>query len=81
MRRRSRTSKRRQEVVAESIGGSFRVAYIDTVADFGFYTEVVESRPGFLEQLQAIAQTCAHWDGSDPVRLLTRDGYRVEEVD
>ncbi len=69
------------EVVAESIGGSFRVAYIDTVADFGFYTEVVESRPGFLEQLQAIAQTCAHWDGSDPVRLLTRDGYRVEEVD
>jgi Glyoxalase/Bleomycin resistance protein/Dioxygenase superfamily len=65
------------DVVAESLSGSFRVAYVDTVADFGFYTEVVEARPGFLEQLHAIDQTCAHWDGTDPVRLLTRDGYRT----
>ena len=57
--------------------GPFRVAYFDTVEDFGFYTEVVEETPGFLAQLGMIAETCASWDGTDPVRLLTRDGYRV----
>ena len=64
-------------LVAESAGGRFRVAYIDTVADFGFYTEVVERSAGFLENLDAISRTCAEWDGTDPIRLLTRDGYRV----
>ena len=64
-------------VAAESLGGSFRVAYVDTVAEFGFYTEVVEYSPRLLEQLQSISATCATWDGTDPVRLLTRDGYRV----
>ena len=65
------------EVAAESLAGGFRVAYVDTSADFGFYTEVVELVPGFLEQLDAVAQTCATWDGADPIRLLTRGGYRV----
>jgi len=65
------------EPAAESIGGSLRVAYFDTVADFGFYTEVIEHTPSLLRRLGAISQTCAHWDGTDPVRLLTRDGYRV----
>jgi hypothetical protein len=54
-----------------------RVAYFDTVADFGFVTEVVEDAPGFLAQLAGIARTCAEWDGRDPVRVLTRDGYRT----
>jgi hypothetical protein len=67
------------EVAAESLGGSFRVAYVDTVAAFGFYTEVVEHTPRFMEQLDAISRTCATWDGTDPVRLLTRSGYRVPE--
>jgi len=67
------------EVTAESLGGSFRVAYVDTVATFGFYTEVVEHTPCFLEQLQSISSTCARWDGTDPVRLLTRGGYRVPD--
>ena len=66
-------------VVAESLEGRFRVAYVDTVATFGFYTEIVEQVPGFLGQLEAVSQTCAHWDGRDSVRLLTRDGYRVPE--
>ncbi len=64
-------------VAAESTGGRFRIAYIDTATDFGFYTEVVEETSGFLAQLRQIAETCANWDGADPVRLLTRDGYRV----
>ena len=67
------------EVAAESLGGSFRVAYVDTVAAFGFYTEIVEHTPRFIEQLEAISHTCATWDGTDPVRLLTRGGYRVPE--
>ena len=67
------------EVAAESLGGRFRVPYIDTVAAFGFYTEVVEYTPRFLEQLDEISRTCATWDGSDPVRLLIRGGYRVPE--
>jgi hypothetical protein len=65
------------DVVAESVGGRFGVAYVDTSADFGFYTEVVEHTPGFVEQLETLSRTCADWDGTDPVRLLTRDGYRV----
>ncbi len=64
-------------LAAESPGGRFRIAYFDTVEDFGFYTEVVEETAGFLAQLRQIAQTCANWEGADPVRLLTRDGYRV----
>ncbi len=67
------------KIAAESSTGKFRVAYVDTAADFGFYTEIVESAPGFLEQLRAISDTCAGWDGSDPVRIMTRDGYRVPE--
>ncbi len=54
-----------------------RVAYVDTVADFGFYVEVIEQTPLFVKQIAAIAQTCAQWDGTDPIRLLTRDGYRT----
>ena len=65
------------QLAGESASARFRVAYFDTVADFGFYTEIVEETPDFLAQLQQISETCAAWDGSDPVRLLTRDGYRV----
>jgi len=54
-----------------------RIAFYDTVRDFGFFTEVVEASPSFLANLAKIAQTCAAWDGTDPVRLITRDGYRT----
>lgn len=59
--------------------GPFRVSYFDTAADFGFYTEVVEHTPEFHAQLTRISRTCAAWDGTDPVRLLTRNGYRTPE--
>lgn len=42
-----------------------------------FFTEVVEHTPQFLAQVARVAATCADWDGTDPVRLLTRDGYRT----
>ena len=65
------------EVACEIPGtrGAPSVAYVDTVADFGFFTEVVEGSELFLAQLAAISATCATWDGTDPVRALTRDGY------
>jgi hypothetical protein len=54
-----------------------RVAYFDTVAEFGFFTEIAEETPRFVADLARIAQTCAEWDGRDPVRILTRGGYRT----
>jgi hypothetical protein len=64
-------------VIAEVEGGAFRVAYCDTHKDFGFISELVEDNPMFRGQLTAISETCAAWDGQDPVRLLVRGGYRV----
>ncbi len=65
------------ELASEIEARGQRVAFFDTVADFGFMVEVTEAVPGFLDQLTAISRTCADWDGSDPVRILTRDGYRI----
>jgi hypothetical protein len=65
------------DVVGEIAAGDLRVAYVDTTADFGFYTEVVSKNSDFVARWQQISRTCAAWDGADPVRLLTRDGYRV----
>jgi Glyoxalase/Bleomycin resistance protein/Dioxygenase superfamily len=65
------------DVVGEVTAGDLRVAYVDTTADFGFYTEVVSTNPGFIARWRQISETCATWDGSDPVRFATSDGYRV----
>ena len=65
------------EIVGEITTGELRVGYVDTVADFGFYTEVVSSNPTFFARWDQVSQTSATWDGTDPVRLATRDGYRV----
>jgi hypothetical protein len=65
------------ELASEMNPGSGRIAFYDTVQDFGFFTEVVEASPSFLTNLAKISQTCAAWDGTDPVRLITRDGYRT----
>lgn len=65
------------ELVCEVVSYGQHVAYFDTVSDFGLYVEVIEQVPLFAKQIAAIAQTCAQWDGTDPIRLLTRDGYRT----
>jgi hypothetical protein len=62
------------DIAAESLSGRFRVAYIDTSNDFGFYTEVVESTPGFLTNLGKLAHAAETWDGTNPVRRLGPDG-------
>jgi hypothetical protein len=63
------------ELIGEITTPTQRVGYFDTVEEFGFFTEVVEDTPGFLDQLAAISRTCADWDGTDPVRILRRGGY------
>jgi Glyoxalase/Bleomycin resistance protein/Dioxygenase superfamily len=64
------------ELASEIIVPGQRVAFYDTVDEFGLFTEVAEQSDGFLEDLGQRAQICADWDGTDPVRLLTEDGYR-----
>ncbi len=56
-----------------------RVAFFDTVEDFGFFTEVVEEKPSFQANLSKISRTCAEWDGTDPIRILTRNGYHTPD--
>jgi hypothetical protein len=69
--------ERGYELVGEVTTPELKVAYVDTTADFGFYTEIVSTHPAFLARWQGVADACATWDGSDPVRFQTRDGYRV----
>ena len=64
----------------DASSGANTSAFFDTVDDFGFYTEIVEEVPGIPRGPGTrIARTCAEWDGTDPVRILTRDGYRTPE--
>jgi hypothetical protein len=65
------------ELACEFTSPGQRVAFFDTVSDFGFFTEVAEGKSSFLANLARISQTCSQWDGADPIRLLTRDGYRT----
>lgn len=69
------------DIACEMTDPRNRVAYVDTVQDFGFYTEIVEDKPSFRANLARIAETCASWDGvTDPIRFLTRDGYTTSET-
>lgn len=47
-----------------------RVAYIDTSADVGLYTEIIEESADFVRALRGTARACAGWDGADPIRHL-----------
>lgn len=67
------------ELACEFLNFGQRVAFMDTFADFGFFTEIVEEKPSFRTNLATIAHTCETWDGTDPIRILTRDGYRVPD--
>lgn len=67
------------ELACEFTSPGQRVAFFDTIEDFGFFTEVAEEKASFHTNLSKISQTCAEWDGSDPIRILTREGYRTPE--
>lgn len=56
--------------LASEITDPQRVAYVDTFADFGFYTEIVDADPGFLGMLGKASAKAATWDGDRPVRVI-----------
>jgi hypothetical protein len=64
-------------LASEVAAPGWRIAFYDTFDDFGFFTEVVEQTDAFLANTAAVARTCAEWDGTDPVRIVTRGGYRT----
>jgi hypothetical protein len=63
------------ELACEINAQGQRVAFYDTYERFGFYTEVIADKPSLRADLANIAKTCATWDGRDPIRILTREGY------
>jgi hypothetical protein len=67
------------ELACELTSPGQRVAFFDTFDEFGFFTEVAEEKPSFQVNLAKVSQTCAEWDGADPIRILTRDGYRTPD--
>jgi len=56
--------------LAAEITDPQRVAYVDTFADFGFYTEIVDADPVFLTTLGKASAKAATWDGQRPVRVI-----------
>jgi len=68
------------ELACELTNAGQRVAFVDTFAEFGFFTEIVEDTPGFRDHVATIAHTCQTWDGTDPIRILSRDGYRLPDL-
>lgn len=57
--------------------GSVRFAYYDTRKDFDVFTEVVTAHAAFVARNEVIKKAAQNWDGTDPVRIFTEDGYRV----
>ena len=48
--------------------GRTRFAYLDTRPLLGAMYELVDHHPAIQERFEAIAEVCATWDGTDPVR-------------
>ena len=65
--------------IAQIGSPTLRVEYFDTYKDFGHITELVEYSEAMMAAHRRNAETCRNWDGSDPIRILTRDGYRTPE--
>lgn len=65
------------ELACEFTSPGQRVAFFDTMDDFGFFTEIADEKPSLSANLAKVSLTCAQWDGTDPIRILTRDGYRT----
>ena len=49
-------------------GGRTPIAYVDTRPLLGAMFELVTHHPAIQERFEAIAEVCAAWDGTDPLR-------------
>lgn len=59
--------------------GAPTVAYVDTLEQFGYFTEVIELAEDYQHHVEAIAEAARSWDSTDPVRAITADGYGTLE--
>jgi hypothetical protein len=57
--------------------GSVRYGYFDTRRDFDVFTEIITASPAVLARNEMITRASVDWDGSDPIRIITADGYKV----
>lgn len=57
--------------------GSLIFAYFDTRKDFDVFTEVITPAPGIMARNEMVAKAAVDWDGTDPIRIITADGYEV----
>lgn len=57
-------------LACEIMSGGQRVGYVDTFADFGFVTELVEGGDNYFKTWSRLEKTCREWDGKDPVRYF-----------
>ncbi len=56
--------------------GSVKFAYFDTRKDFDIFTEVISASPGILARNEMVRKAAEDWDGKDPIRIVTPDGWR-----
>jgi len=52
------------------VPGGGKVAYVDTGGGDGTVLEILQPAPGSDEFFEMIKETCANWDGSEPIRKL-----------
>ena len=43
-------------------------AYVDTHAELGCMIEIIEHNESVKDMFKMIADTCANWDGKNPIR-------------
>jgi hypothetical protein len=57
--------------------GSMKFAYFDTRKDFDVFTEVITPGASIMARNEMVAKAAVDWDGTDPIRIITADGYKV----
>lgn len=53
-----------------TLPGGARVAYVDTTAQLGHFTELWEEHPDLLAWFRLVADAARDWDGRDPIRRV-----------
>jgi Glyoxalase/Bleomycin resistance protein/Dioxygenase superfamily len=56
--------------VTEGFFGDMRFAYVDTRAQLGHMTEIIEDRESIKQIFKTVADASIDWDGSNPIRYF-----------
>jgi Glyoxalase/Bleomycin resistance protein/Dioxygenase superfamily len=60
------------EVAQTAMAGSTTFVFVDDIARHGHYWELYEANPGLLGFYDMVRKAHETWDGSDPVRDITK---------